>query len=284
MPTNDGEEAKRRFAQIPFKALSRMHELKPNEQQLFIWLCLHRHESGQCNPGDAMLMDEINISRSPFFEARKGLIKRRWIECDFETRSYKLAFHPEIQDEPPLPKTDETHPEIQDEVAKAIPKSRTDHPEIRDRSSRNSGLHIGRTDHEQTKNKQGNTARAPEYELTPVHQALLRVLGWGLAPPKEKFDRVDLAVTELLELSAGYGENYTPTPERLARFPDYAKASKFSSWTERAIVNHWKRAVDWLNVEGATDGKSTTGRRETRHERSERLLQERDYASYDEPD
>ena len=268
-----------RFARLPFKALTRLHELKGNELLLYTWLCLHRGDDGQCNPGDDLLMEETQLTRSPFNVARKGLIDTGWVECDFSTRSYRLAFHPEKQDEPPSRKPGQSHPENRDEV---IPKSRMVHPEKQDGSSRKPGCHIGRTDHEQTMNSKGNTAHSREKPLTEIHLALLRILGWGLAPSVEHYEQVALVAEELVGLAEHYGQEYAPTPERIARFPDYIKAGQFSRWGPRAITNHWKRAVDWMNSAGEHNGTSTN-RRKTRAELDEEILRARDYKSFNDP-
>jgi hypothetical protein len=95
-------------------------------------------------------------------------------------------------------------------------------------------------------------------DFSAAEIALLSILGWGLVPNPERAKQVKCAAAELEDLAVCYGANYAPLPERIARFPDYAKAQKFSTWTLRAVVNHWKRCVDWLTPRQAQNAPIAT--------------------------
>lgn len=116
-------------------------------------------------------------------------------------------------------------------------------------------------------------------EFNAAETALLRLFGWGRAPSREQTEQIRYTAEQLAGLAECYGDNYAPTPERIARFPAYTQASGFSRWGPTAVVNHWKRAVDFFEEQDA--GTRTTAKPKPTTDRNADRLKGRDYAAAD---
>lgn len=114
-------------------------------------------------------------------------------------------------------------------------------------------------------------------ELSEVEQALSHIIGWGMAPAKSNVDDLRQTAQRLASLHVEYGEVYRPTPERIARFPDYTRDLGFSRWGLRAVRDHWKRFCDWLANPQPKEQQNADRTYKTAGERSTQRLAERDY-------
>lgn len=259
-----------RFAIIPLNIALRLHSMSAAAAGLYAVLrTYHNERTGLCNPSSKTIIEEFEragfpMPRSTFFKARQellglkvlneetGELSPKLIELDDDNYVFLEPVSLENETDLKSQKRDSRLPSLENET---ISESQKRDSESRKRDSksqkRDSLLHV--TDHEQTNNKKGGNACA-RGELTDIQIALLRVLGWGLTPPDIRYNQILAVEEEMAQIVRDYGQDYAPTPERIARFPDFARASQFSRWGTAALMNNWKRAVDWMNSVAPRNG------------------------------
>jgi len=106
--------------------------------------------------------------------------------------------------------------------------------------------HIRNNRHEPKKETDMEPTSLSETEEEATQQALFHLFGWRtLVKSSLHVEQVKMTAQQLFGMRECYGAEYAPLPERIARFPDFAREMEFKKFGPNAVVNYWKRFVDW---------------------------------------
>lgn len=245
-----------------------MHTLGSAASALYGALCLCRSiETGQCNPSkDYLLTLLAGMPESTYFRARKELAEKKWI------RSSENGYELLVGDFDAIRRTlkNESRDSQKRESAlknesESLSKTRVETLKNESATLKNESPFIGRTNHEQTKGtNQASDARAhareaspaPKHDaeplgdadqLTPLEESLRQARRWPLAIGQPQRQELAHVANQLTLIAAEFGTAYQPTPERVARLPDfYRRERRRSGWGWAWVVKDWPQFCEWL--------------------------------------
>lgn len=98
---------------------------------------------------------------------------------------------------------------------------------------------------------------AADWSEDPIEVALARAKRW-LMPSAKQAEWVRGVVQLLRETAVEFGPQYEPTPEQIARLPDWFRARGKPRWQVQWVVSNWAEFIDGLESETNGTGTATS--------------------------